>query len=83
MKHTTYKLGDNNAVSDISGFKYNASEMVYGVGTEKGLLMHISEFSPLNPQLYIQPVPEYRLVPKVRLEQPYTWNTNPTVGDLE
>lgn len=82
MKHTIYKRGDNCAVSDISGFKFNASEMVYGVGTEAGLLMHKSEFSPLNPQLYIQPVPENRNVPKVRLEQPYVFNLNPSVEDL-
>ncbi len=71
MKHTHYKLGDNCVISDVSGFKYNASEMVYGVDAEAGLLMHKSEFSPHNPQFNIKPRQENRTVPKVRTEPPY------------
>lgn len=82
MKHTKVKLGDNCVVSDVSGFKYNASEMVYGVDAEAGMLMHNSEFSPHNPQFNIQPRQENRAVAKVRTEQPYTFNYNVNPEDL-
>lgn len=82
MKHTRTRLGDNCVVSDISGFKFNASEMVYGVDSEAGLLMHRSEFSPHNPQFNIQPVQENRIVPLVRTEQPYVFVYDVDPGDL-
>ena len=82
MKHTRFKIGDNCAISDISGFKFNASEMVYGVDDEDGLLMHYTEFSPHNPQYNIESTPEDRTVSKVRDEQPYVFNTNVTAEDL-
>ena len=83
MKHTRFKIGDNNVISDISGFKYNASECVYGVDQEAGLIMHWTEFSPHNPQYNITGKKENRLVEKVRTVQPYDFITTPvTPGDL-
>lgn len=51
-------LGEHNVISDISGFKFKASEMRRGEGLEEGLVMHWSEWSPENPQLHIHVKPE-------------------------
>jgi hypothetical protein len=83
MKHTHYKLGDNCVVSDLTGFKYNGTEMVYGVDAESGMVMHKSEFSPHNPQFNLQPIQEKQVIPpKVRTEPPYVFVTNTTPEDL-
>ena len=82
MKHTHFKIGDNCVISDISGFKFNASEMVYGVDEQAGLVMHKSEFSPHNPQFNIQPVQEHRDVAIVRTEPSYVFVLNNSAEDL-
>lgn len=46
-------LGDHNAISDITGFKYKASEMRKMDGVDKGLLVHSSEWNPEQPQLHL------------------------------
>jgi hypothetical protein len=47
-------LGDHNAISDLSGFKFKASEMRLMEGIDKNLLVHFSEWNPENPQLHIR-----------------------------
>jgi len=63
-------LGEHNVISDISGFKYKASEMRMGVGLEKGLLMHWSEWSPENAQLHIKVEGDDMTVNNPRVRQP-------------
>ena len=81
---TSYiEYGDHDVVSDISGMIFKSSEMVYGEGIEKGLLMHISEFSDGNlAQLYLKSVPDKRQVPNVRTVPPYDFSSTPNPEDF-
>lgn len=63
-------LGDHNVISDISGFKFKASEMRMGVGLEKDLLMHRSEWSPENAQLHLKVKGDDMTVTNPRVRQP-------------
>ncbi len=63
-------LGEHNVISDISGREFKSSEMRHGVGIQKGLLMHSSEWSPENPQLHIRVKPDKQSVDNVRLPGP-------------
>ncbi len=47
-------LGDHNMISDITGFKYKASEMRRMEGLDEGLWCHSSEWNPESPQLHIR-----------------------------
>jgi len=67
---STAILGEHNVISDISAFKFKSSEMRQGVGLQKGLLMHHSEWSPENPQLHIRVKPDKQSVDNVRLRGP-------------
>lgn len=53
-------------IDDISGFKISSEDAVYGEGIHEGLLMHKDEFSPKQPQLYINPKADDISVPNVR-----------------
>lgn len=76
-------LGDNHVISDISGFKFLASECVYGVGIQEGLLMHRSEFSPYNQQLDVgQNIKDQAIPSNIRTRQTDLYPTNPTQDDL-
>jgi hypothetical protein len=47
-------LGDHNAISDLSGLKFKASEMRLMEGVDKDLLVHFTEWNPEQPQLHIR-----------------------------
>ncbi len=83
-KTTDYiEQGSWDVVSDVSGMIFKSSEMVYGEGLEKGLLMHISEFSDGNlAQLYLKSVPDHRQVDDVRTVPPYDFSAPPTEDDF-
>lgn len=59
-------LGDHNAISDISGFKFKASEMRKMEGVDKDLLVHWTEWNPEHPQLHIIPRIDDQTVINVR-----------------
>lgn len=61
------KLGDHWVISDISGFKFPASEMKKLTGEQAGLLVHISEWNPAHPQLKIRARQDDQSVTNVRL----------------
>lgn len=49
---STFKSGDHNVISDISGQKFKRSEMVFNW---KNQLVHrLTEFEPKHPQLNIR-----------------------------
>ena len=60
-------LGDHWAISDISGFKFPASEMKKLTGEQAGLLVHISEWNLGHPQLKIKSREDNQNVNNVRL----------------
>ena len=56
VEYSNDYLADSNwVISDISGFKYPASECVFGAPPENGLFMHYTEYSEYNPQYQIPP----------------------------
>lgn len=61
------KLGDHWAISDISGFKFPASEMKKLTGEQAGLLVHFSEWNPAHPQLKIRARKDDQNVKNIRL----------------
>ena len=61
------KLGDHWAISDISGFKFPASEMMRLTGEQAGLLVHFTEWNPAHPQLKIRARKDDQNVKNVRL----------------
>lgn len=61
------KLGDHWVISDISGFKFPASEMRKLSGEQQGLLCHKSEWNPAHPQLKIKARTDDQSVTNVRL----------------
>lgn len=61
------KLGDHWVISDISGFKFPASEMRKLSGIQAGLLCHFSEWNPSHPQLRIKAREDDQSVKNVRL----------------
>lgn len=69
MKGRTQKFkdGDHWVISDISGFKFPASEMKKLTGEQAGLLVHISEWNPSHPQLKIKGREDDQSVQNVRL----------------
>lgn len=60
-------LGDHWAISDISGFKFKASEMKRLSGEQRGLLVHESEWNPAHPQLKIKGREDDQSVQNVRV----------------
>lgn len=61
------RLGDHWVISDISGFKFPASEMIKLTGEQAGLLVHRSEWNPAHPQLKIRAREDDQSVTNVRL----------------
>tara|TARA_R110000822_G_scaffold66315_2_gene162039 strand:- start:966 stop:1208 length:243 start_codon:yes stop_codon:yes gene_type:complete len=61
------KAGDHWVISDISGFKFPASEMKKLTGEQSGLLVHKSEWNPAHPQLKIRARKDDQSVTNVRL----------------
>ncbi len=60
-------LGEHNVISDISGFKFKASEMRKMEGVDRDLLVHWTEWNPEQPQLHIESRPDDTSVENVRL----------------
>ena len=60
--------GDHWVISDISGFKFPASEMKKLTGEQAGLLVHKSEWNPAHPQLKIKTKEDDQTVTNVRLQ---------------
>jgi len=61
-----YEGGDNWVIDDITGFKIKASDAVYGVGLEQGLLVHKDVASEGNPQLHLKPRNDSQLANLIR-----------------
>lgn len=62
-------LGDHNAIDDITGFKYKASEMRKMEGVDKGLLVHSSDWNPEQPQLHLIVKPDDMSIVNARPRQ--------------
>ncbi len=76
------KLGDHWVISDISGFKFPASEMKKLTGEQAGLLVHKSEWNPAHPQLKIKGREDDQSVTNVRLRPIDDFSAPPTQDDL-
>ena len=75
-------LGDHWAISDISGFKFPASEMKKLTGEQAGLLVHQSEWNPAQPQLKIKSKEDDQSVQTVRLRTADLFPAQITQDDL-
>ena len=76
------KSGDHWVISDISGFKFPASEMKKLTGEQAGLLVHISEWNPAHPQLKIRARKDDQSVTNVRLRPVDSFPAQITQDDL-
>ena len=76
------RLGDSNAIDDITGFKHKRSELLKLSGTQKGLLTHKRNWNPAHPQLFIKGREEIISVKDTRVRQPDNFATPPTQDDL-
>lgn len=76
------KLGDHWVISDISGFKFPASEMKKLTGEQAGLLCHKSEWNPEHPQLKIKAKQDNQNVSNVRLRTDDQFPAQITQDDL-
>ena len=77
-----FKLGDHWAISDISGFKFPASEMKKLTGEQAGLLVHKSEWNPAHPQLKLRGREDDQSVTNVRLRSVDEFPAATTQDDL-
>lgn len=76
------KLGDNWVISDISGFKFPASEMMKLSGDQRGLVCHKTEWNPPQPLLKIRAREDIQNVKLVRLRGEDKFETPPTPDEL-
>lgn len=76
------KSGDHWVISDISGFKFPASEMKKLTGEQAGLLVHFSEWNPEHPQLRIRARQDDQSVTNVRLRPADQFPDQTTQDDL-
>jgi len=81
-RRTTLRLGDSNAIDDITGFKHKRSDLVKLSGTQKGLLTHRRNWNPAHPQLFIRGREDKINVKNTRVRPPDTFPTPPTQDDL-
>jgi len=81
-RKNTLKLGDSNAIDDITGFKHKRSDMRKLSGTQKGLLTHRRNWNPAHPQLFIRGRDEQVSVDDSRVRQPDDFSDPPTQEDL-
>lgn len=74
-------LGDNNVISDLSGFKYKASEMRELGGIHEGLVCHESEYEEPQPQLEVEGREDDTSVSLLRPRQPdvFVNNEDPSI----
>ena len=75
-------LGDHWAISDISGFKFRASEMKRLSGEQRGLLVHFTEWNPAHPQLKIKGREDDQSVKNVRVRPVDEFPAATTQDDL-
>jgi len=66
----SYKAGDYNVISDITGLKFKRSECRFDW---RGFLMGKSEWSPKQPQLDLKPRGDQIAVADPRPRQPTRW----------
>lgn len=76
------KLGDSNAIDDITGFKHKRSEMRKLSGTQKGLLTHKRNWNPAQPQLKIRVRQDKIAVADSRVRPADDFSDPPTQSDL-
>ena len=69
------RLGDHWVISDISGFKFPASEICSPD-------CHVSEWNPPHPQLKIRAIPDNQAVSNVRLRVADNFPAQITQDDL-
>ena len=72
-KPNAYYPGDHWIISDLDGQKRLRSECRYGVDTERGLLMGIDEWSPVQPQTELNTPSENIAIKDARPRQPTDW----------
>tara|TARA_R110000803_G_scaffold58245_1_gene116475 strand:- start:5792 stop:6127 length:336 start_codon:yes stop_codon:yes gene_type:complete len=78
-RKNTLRLGDSNAIDDITGFKEKRSDLVKLSGTQKGLLTHRRNWNPAHPQLFIRGRDEKVSVDDSRVRQPDVFDAVPQV----
>ena len=78
----TLRRGDHWVISDISGFKFPASEMKKLSGEQAGLLVHKSEWNPEHPQLKIKSREDNQAVGNVGLRPVDSFPAATTQDDL-
>lgn len=81
-RNNTLKLGDSNAIDDITGFKHKRSEMRKLSGTQEGLLTHVRNWNPAHPQLFVRGKEDKISVEDSRVRQEDEFPTPPTQDDL-
>lgn len=81
-KRRKINLGDHWVISDISGFKFPASEMKRLSGEQLGLLVHESEWNPAHPQLKIKGREDDQSVKNVRVRTTDEFPPATTQDDL-
>ena len=81
-RRNTLRLGDSNAIDDISGFKHKRSQMKTLGGTQRGLLTLASDYNAPHPQLEIRSREENTTVEDSRIRTTDSFPTPPTQDDL-
>lgn len=76
------KLGDSNAIDDITGFKEKRSKLVKLSGTQRNLLTHRRNWNPAHPQLFIRGRTDDISVKDTRVRQPDEFPDQITQDDL-
>lgn len=81
-RRNNLKLGDSNAIDDITGFKHKRSEMKKLSGEQKGLLTHKRNWNPAHPQLKIRGRTDKIAVEDTRVRPADDFSDPPTQDDL-
>jgi hypothetical protein len=81
-RRNNLKLGDSNAIDDITGFKHKRSEMRKLSGEQKGLLTHKRNWNPPHPQLKIKGRTDKIAVEDTRVRPADDFSDPPTQDDL-
>ena len=81
FKKTYYKPGDWNAICDVCGFKFKASQLLK---RWDGLMVCMDDFETRHPQDFIRPIKERNSVPwtRPRPEGDTITDDVTTAGDL-
>lgn len=65
MKNTWFTSGEYNAICDVCGFKYKASELTR---RWDGLMVCKEDYEPRHPQDFIRPIPDQQKLEWTRPE---------------